>query len=386
MTAPAFSLVRGGPFHALMRAAGLARGDGRDPVRRALVLGALGWVPLAALETAGRVTTHHWDVLMRDPSVHVRLLVAVPLLCAAEEILHARSVRCVDRFVVADFVPDGLPAILAVLSRATRLRDSFVEILLAIAAWASGVAALAGVVPESALLHGAAAAAAPSIARVWWLTVAVPVSNFLFLRALWRWAIWSWVMGSFARLDVRPVALHPDRRGGLEFLGEPCVAFALVVMSLTSVLTGSWGARIVFEGAPIKAFGPVLASIAALSMAVTFAPTCLFTPCMQRARHQAVRDYSELALAYSRLFHAKWIDLHETRDLLGTADIQSMADLANVIDRVFGMMVVPFTRRQVFIVLVAALLPVVPLVLATVPHEELWRHARELVLGGLPGK
>jgi hypothetical protein len=93
-----------------------------------------------------------------------------------------------------------------------------------------------------------------------------------------------------------------------------------------------------------------------------------------RARYAALRHYDLFALKYARLFQRKWIERGESEGLLGSADIQSMADLVNTVAVVRSMRVVPFGVREVVELVAAVWIPVVPLVLMTVPVEELLKR------------
>src|SRR5215475_168733 len=88
---PDFSLVLGGPLFQLFRRAHLT-GDSLDLLyRRLLVITLVAWLPLLLLATLnssagnlGRLSFLH------DVEVHVRFLIALPILVAAELIVHAR--------------------------------------------------------------------------------------------------------------------------------------------------------------------------------------------------------------------------------------------------------------------------------------------------------
>ena len=86
-----------------------------------------------------------------------------------------------------------------------------------------------------------------------------------------------------------------------------------------------------------------------------------------------MRQYSLLVLRYNRDFHEKWIEGHvsESEPLLGSADIQSLADLGNSFEFIRGMKVVPFSVRVILQLAVVTLLPALPLVLLVVPIEKI---------------
>jgi hypothetical protein len=92
-----------------------------------------------------------------------------------------------------------------------------------------------------------------------------------------------------------------------------------------------------------------------------------------RARQRALFEYGALATAYTREFDAKWAHggPPPAEPLLGSADIQSLADLANSFDRVRSMRMVPCTVQQALLLSIAAALPIAPLILTILPLDEL---------------
>src|SRR4051812_36428340 len=84
-----FSIVLGGPLYQLLRRAHFT-GDALELARRRVIGFALVlWMPLAVLALAGRALGEVPAVpFLKDIEVHVRFLVAVPLLVAAELLVH----------------------------------------------------------------------------------------------------------------------------------------------------------------------------------------------------------------------------------------------------------------------------------------------------------
>ena len=82
-----------------------------------------------------------------------------------------------------------------------------------------------------------------------------------------------------------------------------------------------------------------------------------------------------------REFDDKWLrgGAPAGEPLVGSGDIQSLADLGNSFEVVRGMRLVPFTRDAVLQVAVFTLLPVVPLLLTMVSVEELLKRLLKLV-------
>jgi hypothetical protein len=87
-----------------------------------------------------------------------------------------------------------------------------------------------------------------------------------------------------------------------------------------------------------------------------------------------------LAFRYDRAFHEKWVSNAPAPEepLLGTADIQSLADLGNSIDRVRAMNAIPFDRRLILHIAVMSALPALPLLFMLIPVMEILE-----ILGGV---
>ena len=72
-------------------------------------------------------------------------------------------------------------------------------------------------------------------------------------------------------------------------------------------------------------------------------------------------------------FRRKWIEGHAAKDeaLVGSADVQSLADLSNSFEVVREMRLVPFGRATVLRLALLTALPLAPLTLTMIPLEQL---------------
>ena len=57
----------------------------------------------------------------------------------------------------------------------------------------------------------------------------------------------------------------------------------------------------------------------------------VFSPALVRAKRDALLSYGALVNRYNRAFHGKWLDRQppEHESLLGSSDVQSLADMGN---------------------------------------------------------
>jgi hypothetical protein len=105
-------------------------------------------------------------------------------------------------------------------------------------------------------------------------------------------------------------------------------------------------------------------------------PLLVFAPQLAQAKRTGNREYGTLAQRYVREFDAKWLRGGAPADesLIGSADIQSLADLGNSFEVVRTMRLAPVTKEAILQLAAATLAPVVPLALTMMPLEELLKR------------
>jgi len=363
----------------------IVRGDHRDVIRQSLLFVAITWVPIAALAIVNGHVRPEENSFLRDLSLHVRLLIAIPLFFVAEDALDRLCNRTIATFSasrLARATESDLDPVVPTLRRATRWRDAAaVEglLLLIVFGFAIGLWRATG---RTGMLSEATAAMALSPARAWYGFVALPLFNFLFLRALYHWAIWSGILLKFSRLDLGTTPTHPDNAGGLEHLAEPTLGFTFFLMATSAVIASVWGSQVLHEGVSAKTYLDQFATLVILGEILAFAPLLAFSSGLLHTRIKGLLEYGRLALTYTRAFHSRWIESGNTEGLLGSSDIQSLADLSNSFEVVKKMRVVPFTPRQTIVVFAAIALPMVPLVLNEIGIDKLLEGVGHALLGG----
>jgi hypothetical protein len=169
--------------------------------------------------------------------------------------------------------------------------------------------------------------------------------------------------------------------GGLGFLSDTVVAFATLLLAHGTLLAGAIANRIFFGGATLLDFKVELAVIPAFLLLIVLGPLVLFMPCLAEARRVGLREYGTLAQRYVREFDDKWLRgaAPTGEPLVGSADIQSLADLGNSFEIVRGLRPVPITKEALAQLAVITLVPVAPLVLTMVPLNELVKRLLQVV-------
>jgi hypothetical protein len=379
-----FHLGVGGPLHRVENATHLYN-------FRRIVLAAIAltWVPLLVLSLIQWLVIHRTEPMLRDLSIHVRLLITLPLLLFAERLLDVNCRTAVGSLFEEGFVPvekhDGARAI---LRQAERARASSVpETVLFAVALAAGLASLVGILPPSGIVHGLVAESRYSAARVWYALVALPISQFVLWRSLFHWVLWVRVLAGLSRLRLRLLAAHADRRGGIGFLRLPSLSYgAVLLLAVSCALCGGWGTQMVLYGTKIDAIKPLFIAFVLIGSIIAFAPLVLFVPMLFSARRRGRIAYGGLMSDYSRRVDERWIDRSGRADLLGSPDFQSLADLSTTYrENVEKMQVILFELRDCIVLFVVALIPAIPLLLSQLPAREVLKRLLHLFTGGMPG-
>lgn len=386
-----FSLVLGGPLFQFFRRTHLAGDKLQLLPRRILVLALLAWAPLLLLSV---VEGHAWGgtvklPFLHDVEMHLRLLLALPLLIVAELVVYLRMRPLVRQFLDRDLIPESQRRKFdAAITSAMRLRDSVTaEILLLAFVYLVGVALFwrTQVALDVSSWYGMSMDGKfqPSMAG-WWLGwVSLPLFQFLLLRWYFRLFIWARFLWQVSRIELRLMPTHPDRCGGVGFLASVSRrAFAPLLLAQGVLLAGLIANRIFYAGAKFPEFKVEIIGLVALMVFAILGPLLVFFPKLAATRSAGLREYGTLAQRYVREFDSKWLrgGAPTGEPLIGSADVQSLADLANSFDVVKGMSVVPFTMPTVLQLAVTTLIPVVPLMLTMISVEELLMRILKIVL------
>jgi hypothetical protein len=218
-------------------------------------------------------------------------------------------------------------------------------------------------------------------AGFWYVFISIPILQFIFLRWYLRFFIWYRFLWQLSRIDLHLVPTHPDRCAGLAFLGKSVYAFGPILFAQGVMLTGVIAERVLYGGESLLSFKLQAGGFVAFFVIAILAPLLMFTPQMARAKRKGLADYGLLAQRYVDSFEQKWVleDPALSGELLGTADIQSLADLANSYAMVRDMRPVPFGLEDISRLAAATAAPLLPLLLTIFSLEELIMRVAKVV-------
>jgi len=376
-----FSLVLGGPLFQLLRRSHLSDNALELMRRRIIVIVLLAWMPLLALSAlegqalGGRAAVP----FLLDVEVHVKFLLALPLLIIAELVVHQRMRFVVRQFLERNLIPEAaLSCFDSAIKSAFRLRNSVLaEVLLIAFVYVFGVLLIWRhyTALSTATWYGVPTAEGLklSLTGAWYAYVSLPLYQFLLVRWYYRIFIWMRFLWQVSRIELSLIPTHPDRVGGLGFLANTVYAFMPLAVAHGAMLAGLIANRIFYVGAALPEFKIEIAAMVVFQLCIALGPLLVFAPQLAQAKRTGNREYGALAERYVREFDAKWLRGGAPADepLVGSGDIQSLADLVNSFEVVRTMQVAPITRDALLRLVAATLVPVAPLALTMMPFEEL---------------
>lgn len=374
----AFSLVRGGLLYRLERRLGLLHDDQLGIKRRILLYICLTWLPIVVLEW---VSDSSYPLYL-DIGMHVRFLFSAPVLIFAETFIDRRIGLAISEFAKRGILEDReLSAAVSKMKRriegrAATIAELIFLIIILIAAifapqYSGPFSNWKEVSSESQL----------SAAMAWYLWAALPLLQFLQFRWLWRFISWAGFLWGAARARLNLFATHPDLMGGLGFITLAQEGFALILIAISANSATMVAFRVSTLEKSIERFYRPIVALVGMEAFVILAPLAFFVPQLIFLKLYGIANYGRLATGYMQKFEEKWVVKNsKDEDLLGTSDIQSFADIGNGFDRVRKMRIFPAERSFAGKIILAGLLPFLPLSFLTVPVNQIIQTAVRLLI------
>jgi len=381
-----FSLL-GGPLYQLGSRLGLVR-QGTNTFWLGIAIGLSAWSVLVLLGLLQGVGSKLFSLAVIG--VHVRLLAAIPLFFLCETWVFPRMAEFVRNITNSGMVPETeLPALALDIRRVGRMKDSWLaEVLFLLLAFALPMVETLADLPGGGTGSWAVildrAGGKFTLVNGWYLLVCLPLFRFLVLRWLWHLGLWCYFLWRVERLKLHLIPIHSDSTAGLVYLEVVHEHFAPLAIAISAVLSASFAEDISSGTMAFEALYRLIPMVLLLDAAMFICPLFIFTPKLWACRITGLREYMGMAFRYVDAFDRKWIrnmDMYGHKwirdeeasgeDQLGTADLQSLADLTNSVNVVRGMRWIPAGRRLISGLAASAILPLLPLLLFKYPVTEL---------------
>jgi hypothetical protein len=383
-------LNQGGIFLRLMQWTGLS-GDTPYKIRRRItVIALLAWFPLLVLSAwEGQMLGDTIAVpFLFDINVHIRILIALPLLIIAEVAVNRRMPMILRSFRERHLIPErSIAQFDSAIKSSSRLVNSVVPELILIAlvygfgimiVWQNYLVLDVATWYASATVDGSKL----TLAGWWYGYVSVPIVQFLLFRWYWRLLVWARFLWQVSRIPLSLLAAHPDRAGGLGFLSSTGYALTMFAVAHGALAAGPIASQILFSGAALPEFSGEIGVLVIFVLCIVFGPLLAFAPQLAATKQVGLNKYGTMAERYVREFESKWMSGTScaNESLVGSADIQSLADLSGSFDVVQAMRIVPVMKQAVLRLGVATILPIVPLVLTMIPLNDLLKKLLGIVI------
>ena len=372
----------GGPLHRLGHRLGLVRGPS-NTVALGLAIGWSMWLlMLILLLVEGRAAEVFVLPLV---GAHARLLLVIPLMFVGESWLDPQARAFVGGLSASGVVDASQrPALAYHVDRLHRSKDAWWPDALSLAAavlfWALGARLMryggtAVYDPNRAVFQDA-------LAVPLYFSIVVTAFRFLVFRWILRLGLWVQFLWRISRMRLHLVPVHPDHAAGLGALEGVHHAFLPLVAALSVLSSASYAEEMSLGSMRFADVYPALALLAAVDLALVFGPLLFFTPILWVSKQRGLIDYMAVASEYVDAFERKWLrSPRATEPLLGSPDVQSLADLSTSINIVRDMRLLPASPRLLLAVLIAATVPVLPLWLFQYPLADLIQRFVASVLG-----
>jgi hypothetical protein len=301
------------------------------------------------------------------------MLIAVPVFLAGQILMENVFRTIIHHIREAELLssPEQTKMDLTI-SSLVRLRDSFVaEVVIVVLAYLSFAARLEsriGIVQPWAL-NDMGAGLHLSAAGWYYALVSQLLYQFLLGISLWKWLLWIFFLFRLSRLDLNLVSTHPDRHGGLGFLGMSSLAIAPTIFVASAAIGSTWRTQILMQGAHLKDFRVEAGVLLAMVFVIAMGPLLLFVPKLLRLRRMGVLQYGTLGQLHSTDFHKKWIlnRMGQEEEFLTAPEISSLIDYASSYENIEKLQPFPLDRPSLVTVVLAVAIPMLPVVLAEIP-------------------
>jgi hypothetical protein len=187
---------------------------------------------------------------------------------------------------------------------------------------------------------------------------------------LWRVILWGRFLWLVAGMNLRLIAAHPDLTAGLKFVGYSVRAFAPVALGFGFIVAGAVANGVVTHGKNLLGYRYLVIGLVLFVIILFGAPLLVFTRKLTETWRRGVFEYGGIANALGRQFEQRWFRSRRVGEsALEVQDFSATVDLYQFVAYVYDMRLVPWDLKSALLLVLAALLPFVPVVLIAIPFD-----------------
>lgn len=344
----------------------------------------VAWVPLLIL-SAYRGGAALWPFL-KDYANSSRFFIVLPVLILAERPLRDRLLMVAHQFETHIVPADQQEQFRANWTYHEKIRSTWaLHVALILLTYATAVWLSQFLNPKGSeflpWFTGGGGFRSLSPAGTWAFFVSYPILVYYTYLWIWRQLLWTQFLRSTAQLNLRLVAAHPDHLGGLGFLEASMLGQIPFSFCLGVGLAGGVANRIFNEGYPLLAFRYLAPLLIAGVLLACVAPYFVFTRTLMQMRRRGMSEYGAFAHAVGEQFEMKWLPQRNAVDesVLKVTDFTVTANLYALVGNIEEIRILPVGAVDVYAVVAAALIPAMPVVIGSIPFNDLMRAAMKLL-------
>jgi hypothetical protein len=378
-------LFGGGSILVMQRHLGGRRPVAFGAVRSATWVAVVGWVPLLLLGSAqSRVPSLGGvEAFLGDAGIHSRALLAAPALVLGRAVSYPQLSRMCAHFTQAGLISRiERPRFEAALGSTRRLEASPVA---AFAALGLAYLLVTWVITANPTLPAWHAGGADGLRHYspagWWhVLVTLPMLLMLLLGWLWRLFLWARLLWLVARFNLQLVPAHPDRAGGLKFVGYAVRSFAPAGFALGVIVAGTLANRLTRQALPLTVYRDAAMGLLAFAVLTFAAPLLVFIRPLSAAWQRGIHEYGSFAQSLGQSFERKWLrGAKPGEPALERPDFSAINDLFQCVANVYTMRLIPVDIQSLLVLGLATTLPIGVVAVSSLPVDVLGKFIVELM-------
>lgn len=379
--------IWGGPFHKFQTKLKLESEDKSLTKRKLVFFSLFAWLPLLILSVIFSVAYNPAlkVSLLTDFVVWARFFIALPVIILAENVIKFHVSRGLARFYKTGIISDNNVADFeSILSKIYRIRESKIPelIILLIALFSTivfwrlydqGNLTSTWIFTEDGVL---------TIPGYWYYIISAPIFQFFLYRMVWKFFLWVYFLFRLSRMELNLVATNPDLSGGLQFVGATNLYFGIIGFAQCCIVSAQIAEWVTLGRYQLSDHYSTIAINVLVDSFILMLPIMVFVPKLYRLRLQGRMDYSLVAMGYVRAFEEKWVKgiNPENEKILGSSDVQSLADLYNSYAIVDQIRTIPIKPRMLLNLVIIIALPYAPLAFFVIPADEILKTAIKFII------
>ncbi|HEY1801564.1 MAG TPA: hypothetical protein VGG46_11580 [Terriglobales bacterium] len=343
----------------------------------------IAWMPALVLSASHGFAQLKW--FLQDIAAQSRFFLVIPLLIVAEPPLVAWLEAVALHFVTENLIKkEDCSHFEIAFSSFKHYKSSFVTHVIILILVYAAIASAASYTRTRVFLpwcYANATGSELSLAGSWYLLVSLPILIWLLLRWIWRQILWAQLLFKISRLELQLIPAHPDLTGGLSFVEASLWGYLPFSLAVGTLVAGGVANHIVHQHQSLFAFKYAPLPTIAAVVIICVGPLLVLVGTLMRAKRRGIFEYGSLATRLGHQFEHKWLVASQKvdEDALDVQDFSATTDLYQVVGNIYGMNFLPVGVRSVSRLIVATMIPAIPVALISVPFDVLMKNVIKLL-------